>query len=428
MKTRSLLLSLTGLLLSLNAAAQSIPTLNTNDWNFILVPSFSTASESTGNTLSVAGLNHSLRFAQVLDGLTAGKEKEQAIRQIYALTTTTAPGDLAPLQSIEPFAVLNNRSVMVTTVDMANPAAWDGPAGFVQQVVGNQPRGTYVLAGASATIGAIAKVLGASSAAIPAGSDYLVASGAALPLAVSGYDDGVTADASYPTITLPPKTPHCTNQKPTTFTIDPPKGFKPYTAQTVYMVRHVEAHPVPSFEDGNYVCQGQWRALGNPDRLLEAMGGQVPDYVYGPDPSNLINCNGEACSYIRATLTVAPFAVKNGLPLTLAEYDWNDGMDLAQSLFDATSPYFPHGDGQTILVGWEHDHIVAAVTDLVQTLYQNPTAAKKLPAWPFNDYDSIWILKTNEQGKLTFSNSCEHIPSASLPTTCPAFFPAGTNP
>ena len=421
MNLKALLLSLAGMLMALEVAAADIPSLHTNDWNFILVPSFEAQKEKNGNLLSVSGLNHSLRFAQLLDGLVAGKEG--SIQQVYALNALTDRDDLAPLLTVEPFAVLNNRAVTVRSLDMANPKAWNAPAGFIQSVVGNQPRGIYVVAAPKKMIGVLTKALGAASTDIPAGTDYIVASGAVLPLSVVGYDDGIAADVGYPTITLPPKTKSCTNQKPTSFTIDPPPGFNPYTNQTVYFVRHVEAHPTPSFEDGNYVCQGQWRALGSPDTLLKAMGGTAPDYVYGPDPENLIDCGGAACSYIRATLTVAPFAMKNGLPLTLSEFGWNDGMDLALALFDRDSPYFPRDDGKTILVGWEHDHIVLAVQDLVGTLYNDPDAVGNLPTWPFNDYDSIWKLSTDNSGKLTFSNTCEHIPSASLPTTCPAFFP-----
>ncbi len=423
MKLKPLLFSLAGLVLSLDAAAQNaVPALNTNDWNFILVPSFDAATEEGANTLSVQGLNHSLSFGQVLDTLTAGKES--SIRQVYALNTKADPDDLAPLQSVEPFAVLNNLSVLTSPLDMKNQGAWDGPAGFIGQVMGNEPKGIYVMSGSPAVIGALAKAMGASTDTVPDGDDFMVAAGPALPLAVTGYADGVNAEAAFPSVTLPPKSSTCTDQPSVTFTIDPPEGLKPYTGQTVYMVRHVEAHPTPAFENGNYVCQGQWRALGSPDILLDAMGGTAPDYVYAPDPADIINCNGAVCSYIRATLTVAPFAVKNGLPLTLAEFGWNNGTDLAEALFNTASPYFPRADsGEKILVGWEHAHIVVAVEYLVNTLYANPAAAAKLPDWPYYDYDSIWKLETDATGRLTFSNSCEHIPSASLPSTCPAFMP-----
>ena len=33
------------------------------------------------------------------------------------------------------------------------------------------------------------------------------------------------------------------------------------TNETIYMIRHAEAHPQGYWDDGNYVCAGQWRAL-----------------------------------------------------------------------------------------------------------------------------------------------------------------------
>jgi len=43
------------------------------------------------------------------------------------------------------------------------------------------------------------------------------------------------------------------------FTIPPSSNNN----QTVYIVRHAEAHPDPmfDFENGNFVAAGQWRAL-----------------------------------------------------------------------------------------------------------------------------------------------------------------------
>ncbi|WP_413206207.1 hypothetical protein [Rhodospirillum sp. A1_3_36] len=400
-----------------------LPPLKTNDWNFILVPSFEGSAVEGSNNLSVQGLNHALRFAQVLDGAVAGKES--AIKGLYALTPKTAPQDLAPLESIEPFAVLNNRAVTVSSLTMKTPTAWDGTEGFLQGIVGDSPKGTYVFSGGEGMITAMAQGLGAKLDKIPEGADYLVASGNGGHFTLTAYDDGLTAVNTYPEPVLPPPMASCAMEKAVTFSVDPPKGFSPQPNQTVYMVRHVEAHPTPAFEDGNYVCQGQWRALGVADRLLEVLGGRAPDYVYGPNPASINRCQEGACSYIRATMTVAPFAIKTGLPLTLAAFDWNNGTDLAESLFNPASPYFQWSktEPQTILVGWEHDHIVKAAQYVIADLYQNPAAAKDLPPWAFNDYDSIWKLETDANGVLTFSNSCELIDSASLPTTCPAFFP-----
>src|ERR1039458_3422812 len=39
------------------------------------------------------------------------------------------------------------------------------------------------------------------------------------------------------------------------------------TNETVYLVRHAEAHPTSWWEDGNYIAAGQWRALDLPYAL-----------------------------------------------------------------------------------------------------------------------------------------------------------------
>ena len=58
------------------------------------------------------------------------------------------------------------------------------------------------------------------------------------------------------------------------------------TNQTVYLIRHAEAHPTSSFEDGNFVGAGQWRALSLPNFLPNALRGQAsPTVVYSIDPA-----------------------------------------------------------------------------------------------------------------------------------------------
>ena len=43
------------------------------------------------------------------------------------------------------------------------------------------------------------------------------------------------------------------------------------TNETFYMVRHAEAHPQGVWDDGNYVAQGQWRALDLPNASLAGL-------------------------------------------------------------------------------------------------------------------------------------------------------------
>ena len=56
------------------------------------------------------------------------------------------------------------------------------------------------------------------------------------------------------------------------------------TNETLYLMRHTEAHPSPYWEDGNYVAAGQWRALDLPN----ALSGKIsPDQVYSIDPAQI---------------------------------------------------------------------------------------------------------------------------------------------
>src|SRR5208282_3168271 len=54
------------------------------------------------------------------------------------------------------------------------------------------------------------------------------------------------------------------------------------TNETVYIIRHADAHPLAFWTDGNYVCAGQWRALDLP----KALHGKIsPQQVYSSDPA-----------------------------------------------------------------------------------------------------------------------------------------------
>lgn len=404
------------LLVSFSARAEA-PPLNANDWNFVLVSSF---DHGPHNNLSVTGLNASLRFGQTLTSLTAGRLGQ--VRQVYALTMNAPEmkADMAPLESIQPYALLNYLSVKVIRLNSGGPSVYNSPAYFMQQLLANQQRGIYVMAMPHDILVRIAETLTGTPPRLD-DQHYYVISGQAGALAINAYEHEIVPVSTYPHIALPKRSATCP-QAPVTIRVKPPAGLKPYTSQKALLVRHVEAHPGGNFENGNYVCQGQWRALGANHILLEKLG-RRPDYIYTSDPVNIIDC-GAACSYIRPSLTVSPFAIQHGIPLTLAPFQWDDAADLAMALFDRNSPYLQRpASGSTVLVGWEHDHIVKAVTYLLGSVYRDPAAAAHLPAWNYEDYDSVWELSTDKDGTLTFRNRCEGIASSALPSTCPAVMP-----
>ena len=98
------------------ACAGQMPPLDANAWNIVFVQSFEPSANT--NNLSVQGFNHALMFGQLLHTITAGKIAD--VRGIYSFSPDPCPDacqqDMTTLQSIEPFAVLNNRGVTHTLV------------------------------------------------------------------------------------------------------------------------------------------------------------------------------------------------------------------------------------------------------------------------------------------------------------------------
>jgi hypothetical protein len=88
------------------------------------------------------------------------------------------------------------------------------------------------------------------------------------------------------------------------------------TDLTVYMIRHAEAHPALWFEDGNYVAAGQWRALDLPTALLGKFD-PAPTQVYSIDPAQESPSGNTNWSYVRPSLTAEPYAIANHLPFHL---------------------------------------------------------------------------------------------------------------
>jgi len=196
--------------------------------------------------------------------------------------------------------------------------------------------------------------------------------------------------------------------------------------ETVYMIRHADAHPDGFWDDGNYICAGQWRALDLPNALRDKIS---PEEVYSIDPAQVImgteGALGDTYSYVRAALTVEPYAIANSLPYDLAagfELGDPDSPRLAGKLFFFANATGPDFSNKRLLVAWEHDHIPPTVNWLIST-YFGPSGSRPVaPDWPSADYDSIWTIKLDAIGNLTVDNSlCEGIDSAELPSTCPRF-------
>ena len=238
------------------------------------------------------------------------------------------------------------------------------------------------------------------------------------------YNSNLNPPSTYPV--LPPPgvvSTACTAQIPfripTTGSIPPPPSGVFNTNETVYFIRHAEAHPTTNWEDGNYVGAGQWRALDLPNALRGKIN---PTQVYSIDPAIGFEAGvGRSnLSYVRPSLTAEPYAIANNLPFNLAAsvavFTQN-----APQLSTLASDYFFIGgkfSNQTILAAWEHDHIPPTVNALLTTYLSGQTA----PNWPDDDYDTIWTVTLDSGGNLTVDNAlCEGIDSKKLPATAPQF-------
>jgi hypothetical protein len=263
-----------------------------------------------------------------------------------------------------------------------------------------------------------------------AGPNYIYA----ISIAPSGSPSLVTFNANlnppstYPVLRLPtPVNISCATLTP--FRIEVTGGrdgavipAQTNTNETIYMIRHAEAHPQDFWDDGNYTCAGQWRALDLPNAL---QGKIKPNQVYSIDPAQVLEGAESASgnsnwSYVKPSLTVEPYAVANNLPF---------GLIASFQIFASNAPrlasdfFFNGGEfsNQTMLTAWEHAHIPATVNALISTYFPHgvgPTA----PDWPGGDYDTVWTVTLDAKGNLTVNNAmCEGIESVALPAMCPQF-------
>ncbi|MGD0415037.1 MAG: hypothetical protein ABSA80_06765 [Terriglobales bacterium] len=202
--------------------------------------------------------------------------------------------------------------------------------------------------------------------------------------------------------------------------------------ETVYMMRHAEAHPTLWWEDGNYVAAGQWRALDLPYALLGKLN-PIPTQIYSIDPAQATPSGRLNFSYVRPSLTVEPYAIASGLPYNLVadlemfnipgsvketnQFFFNDPPFPSNPLLPQQPPSF---SGQTVLLAWEHSHFQPMVEELLESY--NYSGGQPVSFWPDTDYDSIWTVTLDGVGNLSVNNAlCEGIDSAKLPVTAPQF-------
>jgi hypothetical protein len=241
------------------------------------------------------------------------------------------------------------------------------------------------------------------------------------------YNSNLNPPSSYPVLPPPPlvSTP-CTAQTPFSITVTGGQGGAVIPAgtntnETLYIIRHADAHPQVNWDDNNYVGAGRWRALDLPNALR---GKISPNQVYSIDPAqfgpgSVNSATGDFnWSTVAPSLTAEPYAIANNLPYNLVSSflltDQNAPKETSALLFTGGAL-----SNQKVLLAWAYQYIQPTVNALLATYHGDGPPA---PAWSDTDYDTIWTVTLDAQGNVTVNNAmCEGINSAALPATPPQF-------
>ena len=448
--------------------------LSAGNLNLIFVVSPDLAYHTQGDinpdtaSLTNQSLQRSLLMATYLKNQVLGTNN---VTDIYALApmthlqTANNYPDMAAIGFIQQFALLNQITVQGTTANSfpinAAYAPGDVPSGVVEpspyipgaqglafndassnnvalatRIINANHPGLYVFSAPWETTSALlagikaAKGYNLNLPTIYLGSNFVYA----ISITPSGdaslatFDSKLNPPATYPVLPPPPiVSAFCTQQDYFSYTLTAgvngvvvPPGTN--INETVYLIRHAEAHPTSSFEDGNFVAAGQWRALSLPNFLPNALRGQTsPNVVYAIDPAQSFALAADfSISYVRPSLTVLPYAIANNLPYYLVS-SFYIGASTDPAVAKATSDFLFTGgnlSNQTVLLAWEHNHYPPLITYLLQS-YGGSVPVPAL-SWPHTDYDTIWMVKLDAHGNLSVDNAlCEGIDSATLPATSP---------
>jgi hypothetical protein len=184
----------------------------------------------------------------------------------------------------------------------------------------------------------------------------------------------------------------------------PSTGNSGQTVETIVCIRHGEKPPGGL---GQLTCRGLNRALALPKVLLAKYGS--PQFVFAPNPTEKSDTNG-GYYYVRPLVTIEPTAIRCGLPIN-TQFGFREIKGLEDELQKA--PY----QNATIFVAWEHGLLDKFARNLVKDNGGDPA---QVPAWPGNDYDTIFVFKiTAENGRKTISFAIDHEGLNGLSDDCP---------
>ena len=144
------------------------------------------------------------------------------------------------------------------------------------------------------------------------------------------------------------------------------------------LLRHGEKPPAGL---GQLDCQGLNRALALPPVLARLFG--PPAAIFAPNPATRVRDEGGDFDYVRPLMTIEPTAIALGMPVD-ASVGFTD-IDGLQRRLGA-----PALHNALVFVAWEHWRIVEITRSL---LARHNGDAGVVPAWPEDDYDSIFVVR-----------------------------------
>ena len=173
--------------------------------------------------------------------------------------------------------------------------------------------------------------------------------------------------------------------------------------ETLVCIRHGEK---PASGLGQLSCRGLNRALALPQVLLAKY--PAPRYVFAPNPTEKVT--GDQFYYVRPLATIEPTAVRCGLPIN-TQFGFRQIKELQEELEKA--PY----QNATIYIAWEHLLLDDFAKDMLQT---HGGDSAKVPAWPAEDYDSIFLITiTRDKGQASVAFAIDHEGLNHLADDCP---------
>lgn len=175
--------------------------------------------------------------------------------------------------------------------------------------------------------------------------------------------------------------------------------------ETIICVRHGEKPPQGL---GQLAPQGLRRALALPDVLLKKFG--TPQYIFAPNPTQMVNDAGGNYYYVRPLATIEPTAIRCSLPVdTQFGYKEIDGLET-----ELKQPKYEHA---VIFVAWEHGYLERFARQFVKDLGGN---AASVPGWGGNDYDSIYIIRVADGKIISFAVDHEGLDHVGATSAAPS--------